>query len=406
MVPHKIVRFLVLIMGVSGAPLLASRLPGFSFDKVAETEGFPTSLAIDSEGQLFYSVTTGQVYQIGSIGSSTEVALVPTASEGNAALLGVAFRGDDELIAHYVSPDLTADVLTSVRLRDGVQTEIARWLCDLGRPCSTEHHGGNPVVAPDGTIYVGIGDFGGGAIAQSTESPGGKIFRISPSGVSRMFALGFRNPFDFAIGEGGGYLIVGDNGPEGGDEIHLVREGDNCGWPYTVGNQAPLAGTVPPSYSFSETVAPTGVFRTVAQMPFRDGGVLVGSFVTKALYFFPDIEARPLPAPVTILEKETGPIIDVVQNRKGDIFFATPGVIYQLRLPRPGDANGDGRVEPADFEAIAREIHDGDGNLTIRASEGSFPGSWGADVNVDGIIDSRDLVALTRILRTRTRPIR
>lgn len=383
-------------------PLPASTLPGITFDKIASTKGYLTSMALDSTGRIFYSVTTGQVYRLDG-GQSTEVALVPTASSGNAVLTGIAFRSDDELVAHYVSPDLTADVLTSVRLSEGSQTEIFRWVCDGGRPCPTEHHGGNPVVAPDGSIYLGIGDFGGGEIAQNPLSPAGKVFRVN-GGASHMFALGLRNPFDFAFDAQNNTLILGDNGPEGEDEINIVRDGDNLGWPFTVGAQPPVEGAVAPIYTFANTIAPTGVLLLRERMFMNRRGLLVGAYVTRALYYFPDIDARPLPDPLVIVSEETEPIIDVVQDSRGEIFFASGEAIYQLRTPRPGDANGDGRIESNDLEAIAREIHDGDGNRTVRASGGSFAGSWGADVNVDGTIDSRDLVALVRILNKRTRP--
>ena len=393
---------LVSFLALTASSASAEILPGFRIEKLADTAGFLSSLAFNPSGHLFYSATSGEVYRLDGT-ASTQVALVPSANDGNAALLGIAFQSDHEFVTHYVPPDLTADVVSSVNLATGIQTEIARYVCDNGRPCPSEHHGGNLIVAPDGSIFVGIGDYGGGIVAQNPNSPGGKIFRISPEGESSMFALGFRNPFDFALHPESGELIVGDNGPVGGDEVHIISEEANAGWPFTVGNDPPVEGTVRPDYTWSETVAPTGVIFIGGPSPMPDGGLLVGAFVTSALYYFPDLSGRPLGDPIILVEDETPPIIDIAQNVEGEIFFATPFAIYRLHLPLPGDANGDGRVDGTDGRALAHEIVDGDGALAIRTQDGAVNGSWGSDVNRDGLVDARDLVSLAKMRKGRTR---
>ncbi len=393
------------ILLVTASPLLGDLLPGFRIERLADAEGFVSSLAFTPSDTLYYSTTSGGVYRLDGPTSSL-VAEIPTVNEGNAALLGIAFVSNHEFVTHYVPPGLTADVISSYNLATGVETELASFLCDGGRSCSSEHHGGNPVVGPDGSIYVGIGDYGGGLVAQNLGSPGGKIWRIAPGGEVSMFALGFRNPFDFAVHPTTGELIVGDNGPVGGDEIHIIREGDNAGWPHTVGNDAPLPGAVEPDYVWNETVAPTGVFYVRGPLPMPDDGLLVASFVAGSIYYFPDLSIRPLPEPIVLLKGETGAILDVVQSSTGEIYFASAFAIHRLQLPIPGDANGDGRVDSADGKALASEILDGDGERTVDASHQGFPGSWGADVNVDGIIDARDLVGFSKLGVGRSRPAR
>ncbi|HUF17453.1 MAG TPA: PQQ-dependent sugar dehydrogenase [Thermoanaerobaculia bacterium] len=380
-------------------------LPGFRVEKLADTAGFVSSLAFAPAGTLYYSTTAGGVFRLDGT-TSTLAAEIPSADDGNAALLGIAFRSNHEFISHSVPPGLTANVISAYNLATGDETELARFLCDAGRPCSSEHRGGNTVIGPDGSIFVGIGDYGGPTLAQNPDSPGGKIWRIAPDGGISMFALGFRNPFDLAVHPTSGELIVADNGPVAGDEIHIIREGDNAGWPFTVGNDPPLEGAVSPDYTWDETIAPTGVFYVRGPLPMQDGGLLVASFVTSAIYYFPDLSIRPLDDPLVLIERETGSIIDLVQNGNGDIFFATAFGIYRLHLPIPGDANGNGRIDSDDGRALANEIVDGDGMRTVDASRGGFAGSWGADANQDGVIDSRDLVTLGKMRNGRTRPAR
>lgn len=379
-------------------PVSAEMLPGFRLEKMAGTKGFLTSIAFDSAGRLHYSVTAGKVFRIDDA-ESVEVARVDTASEGNAALLGIAFRGENEIVFHYVKSDLSADVIEVRNTATGEPVERHELVCNEGRECSTEHHGGNPIVAPDGAIFVGIGDLGYGNTAQDRNGPGGKIFRIPSGSDPAVYAIGFRNPFDLVFHPSTGKLIIADNGSIGDDEISFIKEGDNGGWPLTMGNQLPVEGTVAPVFNFAETVAPTGAI-------LNGDALILGSFVSKALFYFHDLSSNPLAQPVEIFREDVGPVIDVAQNSKGEVFVGAAMAVYRLIFPQPGDADGNGRIDAKDFDAIAREILDTYSNETVYAHLGSFRATWGADVNLDGIIDARDLVALAKLRHPRNRAVR
>jgi hypothetical protein len=161
-----------------------------------------------------------------------------------------------------------------------------------------------------------------------------------------------------------------------------------------------------PQYVFPTTVAPTGNLLLSGATPMLRSGYLLGAFVTKALYYFPDIDARPLPDPIALIQRETPSIIDVVQSKEGDIFFATGFAIYRLVTPQRGDCNGDGKVSVADLEALKQEVADGDPHPTIDAQSGTYRGSWGCDANEDSLINSADLIELSRLLTSRRRAVR
>jgi hypothetical protein len=120
------------------------------------------------------------------------------------------------------------------------------------------HNGGLLLFGPDGKLYVGFGDGGGGGDqhgprgnAQNLGNLLGKILRIDPlpaggrpygipsdnpfvgrSGArGEIWAYGLRNPWRFAFQPGTGALLIGDVGQDAIEEIDVVRgAGANLGW--------------------------------------------------------------------------------------------------------------------------------------------------------------------------------
>jgi len=209
-------------------------------------------------------------------------------------------------------------------------------------------------VAADAAILVGIGDYGGGGIAALPDWNGGKIFRLNPDGSVEQLARGLRNPFDMVWDDANHRVIAPDNGVLTDDEINIVHAGDFCGWPYTMGNAPPVDGAVPPVYTFPTIVAPTGIIAVNGHNPFFKTGYLLGAFVSKAIYYIPDIDARPFPDPIAVTSGEVGLVIDVAQAPNGDVFFITSNGVKKLITPQPGDCNGDGIVDGADVAAVTQ----------------------------------------------------
>ena len=113
----------------------------------------------------------------------------------------------------------------------------------IGHPGEANHNGGQLQFGPDGYLYLGTGDGGGGGDpgenAQDPESLLGKLLRIAPAagggydspssnpfaagpGRDEVFALGLRNPWRFSFDRANGHLTIGDVGQGSWEEIdHL-----------------------------------------------------------------------------------------------------------------------------------------------------------------------------------------
>lgn len=120
----------------------------------------------------------------------------------------------------------------------------------------SNHNGGQLQFGPDGFLYIGTGDGGGGGDplgnAQNRNSLLGKILRIDPrkSGARRyrvpasnpyktgkraVWASGFRNPWRFSFDRITGGMTITDVGQDAFEEINWARKahfnkGKNFGW--------------------------------------------------------------------------------------------------------------------------------------------------------------------------------
>src|SRR5689334_15800195 len=192
----RLFSFLLLLGGSLAAP--AAVLPGFSVKLLGPTSGFASSIAVDSKGTIYYTTTKGDVFRFAG-GQSTPVAHVDTIAVGDSGLLGMALRDDHTAAVHYTAPLITADVISLIDLDTGAETILHSFADDPDVPergVPAEHHGGNPTVAADGSVFVGIGDFNDGFLAPDPHWIAGKIWRVRPDGDAELFARGFRNPFD------------------------------------------------------------------------------------------------------------------------------------------------------------------------------------------------------------------
>src|ERR671914_508437 len=138
------------------------------------------------------------------------------------------------------------------------------------------HKGGQLQVGPDGMLYAGFGDGGGGGDpdenAQNLGRILGKLIRIDPRpnggydipssnpfrgrGGARgeVYAYGLRNPYRFSFDRRRGHLTVGDVGQDEAEEIDFVPGGDggrapaggyNFGWDVFEGRSSYEGGRAP-----------------------------------------------------------------------------------------------------------------------------------------------------------------
>jgi cytochrome c2 len=97
----------------------------------------------------------------------------------------------------------------------------------------SDESGGRLAIGAHHKLYLTIGCYFGDArkVSQDPASSFGKILEIDPdTGSHRVVSLGHRNPQGLTVTSSGA-LFSTEHGPKGGDELNLITEGSNYGWP-------------------------------------------------------------------------------------------------------------------------------------------------------------------------------
>ena len=174
---------------------------------------------------------------------------------------------------------------------------------------SSLHFGSRFAFAPDGKLFVTLGERFEMRFAQDLGRHWGKVIRLNPDGgvpadnpfVGRsdakpeIWSYGHRNPQSAAIHPDTGVLWVVEHGPRGGDEVNIVKRGANYGWP-VIGYGIDYSGTKlhdtthkdgmeQPAYYWVPSIAPSGMaFYTGSLFPAWRGNLLVGALAGQALH--------------------------------------------------------------------------------------------------------------------------
>jgi len=110
-------------------------------------------------------------------------------------------------------------------------------LKDRGSLFAGLQSGGRMVRWKDDVILISVGDhqfdgfYDSQAVSMDPASDLGKLIELNvKTGISRHFASGLRNPQGLVV-TSDGHIWETEHGPQGGDEVNLMVEGRNYGWP-------------------------------------------------------------------------------------------------------------------------------------------------------------------------------
>lgn len=234
------------------------------FEEVAT--GLETPWSINKIGDEFYiSERPGTVAYINADGDlmRQEVNFSDSISgAAEAGFLGFVLKQDfeesQEAYGYYVYERDGQDYnkIVTLLLEDGQWQENEVLL--EGIPTGNVHHGGRLELDSDGTLFATIGDASTPDLAQDLGSVNGKILRLNASNEFEIYSHGHRNPQGIAWDND--TMYASEHGQSANDEINIIEEVNNYGWPIIEGTESE-EGMESPFYTTgsNETWAPSGI---------------------------------------------------------------------------------------------------------------------------------------------------
>jgi glucose/arabinose dehydrogenase len=220
------------------------------------------------------------------------------------------------------------------------------------------HFGGRIVFDRAGLLYLTLGERGDRDRAQRPEQHHGSVIRLNDDGSvpkdnpfvgksgwkPEKLDLGHRNQQGAALNPQTGVLWTHEHGPQGGDEINIIRAGTNYGWPvitygvnYGVGTRigegTQKEGMAQPIKVWVPSIAPSGMaFYTGDRFPKWKGNLFVGALRDQMLVRL-TLEGDKVVREERLLKGVLGRIRDVRMGPDGFIYLLTDessGVLARL----------------------------------------------------------------------------
>jgi len=343
---------------------------------------YPWGLAFLPDGSMLVSEKPGRLRRVTTGGNvSAPIAGVPAVSyAGQGGLLDVAidphFERNRRVYLSYTEAD---GGIKGTAVARGVLSADFALLGNLQvifrqqpKVVGDGHFGGRLVFDRDGTLFVTLGERqqdgdrpGDTQEAQNLASLLGKIVRIHSDGTvpddnpflgdaearPEIWSYGHRNPQGAAINPASGELWAVEHGPQGGDELNIVRKGRNYGWPLISygcnygslpGNCTPVGGASsapgmeqPISYWVPTSTAPSGLaFYTGNRIPQWQGDAFVGALAGQGLWHLV-LDGDRVRSRELLLHELGSRIRDVRQGPDGWLYLLTDEAAGRiLRLTR------------------------------------------------------------------------
>jgi glucose/arabinose dehydrogenase len=329
----------------------------------------PWGLAILPDGSFLVTERTGNLRIVqpnGTIGAPVS-GLPKIMNEGQGGLLDVVLAPDfatsKKIYFSYSEPaekgSGNSTAVSFATLNGNKLEKVTRVFSQQPKVDSNAHFGSRLVWAPDGTLYITLGDrFSKKEDAQTLNNHHGKVVRINadgsvpkdnpfistPGALPEIWSYGHRNMQGAAINPMSKQLWTGEHGPQGGDELNLDQAGKNYGWPVItygenygggkIGEGTQKAGMEQPLKYWVPSIATAGfIFYTGDKFPAWKNNILLTGLVGRTLVRL-TVDGNKVTQEERLLTKELNERLrHIVQGPDGLVYLISDeskGSIYQI----------------------------------------------------------------------------
>lgn len=282
----------------------------FRLETVAEGLEHPWGLAFLPDGSALVTEREGQLRHISASGELSDPipGLPELVVSGQGGLLDIVLHPDFE-------QNQTLFLSYAHRNGEGMTTRVARLTFDgerlsdtqvifeaLPRSSTGRHFAGRMVIDANDHLFIAVGDRGDMDRAQDLADDAGGVHRLTLNGEpvgdnpfasesgknDSFFTYGNRNIQGMTLHPDTGDVWSHEHGPRGGDEVNVLRAGNNYGWPKVtygidysglpISSKTKMEGITDPLHYWDPSIAPSGMaFYTGDRFPEWQGDLFVGA---------------------------------------------------------------------------------------------------------------------------------
>ena len=348
---------ILFFMHVVFADELKSEKHSLDISIVAEGLDYPWGMAFLPGNDILITERAGQLRRIqnGKLLKAPIIDLPDICDRGQGGLLGIAlhtrYQENDWVYLSYAKKGeggCGTEVLRG-KLSDNKLVDIEVIFRALPKSGGGRHFGSRLVFARDGTLFISLGDRGKKKTAQDLGDHRGSLIRVKDDGsipadnpfVKRssvvrpeIYTYGNRNMQGMALQAETGLIWTHEHGPQGGDEVNIMRPGLNYGWPVItygvnygigtkIGEGTHKQGMEQPVHKWVPSIAPSGMtFYNGDKFPNWKGDLFVGSLKFGELVRL-EIEKDRVTHEERLLNNRYGRIRDVVEGPDGYLYVLT-----------------------------------------------------------------------------------
>lgn len=337
--------------------------------KVTDNLKHPWALAFLPDSSILITEREGNLHLLSLGGGKKRVLGVPRVwAKGQGGLLDVAidknFANTKIVFISYSEPSSsgktagTAVAKATLNLSEKPSLQNVKVIFrQSDKTSSNVHFGSRIVVAPDGCLFITVGERGDGMRAQDSFDHAGSIIRINRDGTvpldnpfadgqkgrREIWSIGHRNPQGATWNSDTKSLWTVAHGPRGGDEINHPKAGKNYGWPVItygrsyfggkVGEGTRKSGMEQPIYYWDPSIAPSGLaYYKGDAFPLWRGNLFVGALKYQLIVRL-KLERGKVVQEERLFEGRFGRIRDVRNGPDGSLYFLTdenPGKLFRV----------------------------------------------------------------------------
>ena len=330
----------------------------YTFETIVDGIDIPWGLDFITENDFLVTEKSGILYRVVN-GEKTAVSGIPDLYvRGQGGLLDIALHPEfklNSIIYITLSTNIGGDdkggntSLYSAMLNGDKLKNTKLLYKAIPNTKKGQHWGSRIIFDDEGYLYFSVGDRGNRDInPQDISRDGGKIYRLNLDGSipndnpfkgkvnakEAIYSYGHRNPQGMVIHPKTGEIWEHEHGPQGGDEINIIKKGLNFGWPkITYGinysgtpitDKKSLPNMEQPLYYWIPSIGPSGMaFSTSGIYKNWTDDLFVGSLKFEYLERLV-IENNKVIKREKILDK-IGRVREVVESPDGFLYIGVEG---------------------------------------------------------------------------------